>query len=84
MTVEEKLKSMLVERGLFEDQADHIMVRVQMDEANESMIGRWVEPADAYPETLYLVLWIAVKDAALVWIDEFCPQAWFRPMFEST
>ena len=81
MTVEEKLKSMLVECGMFENQADDVLVRVQADEAHEAMLGRWNEPADNYPEQLYLVLWMAVKDAALAWIDENCPRAWFRPMF---
>jgi len=71
-------------KGIFENQADDVLVRVQADEAHEAMLDRWGEPADNYPEQLYLVLWIAVKDVALAWIDENCPRAWFRPMFEST
>ena len=81
MTVEEKLKNMLVERGMFENQANAVMEAVKTDKGNEAMLGRWNEPANAYPETLYLVLWSSVKDAALAWIDENCPRAWFRPMF---
>ena len=75
MTVEEKIKNMLIEHGLFPNQADDILVRFQMNEANEAMLGRWGEPADAYPEQLYLVLWYSVKQTALAWIDEHCPKA---------
>lgn len=79
MTFEDKLKAMLVERGLFDDQADEILALVKADEANKAMRGRWQDNIEEYPPQMIVVLWISVKDAALKWIDEHCPQASFRP-----
>lgn len=82
MTVEEKLVDMLYNQGLFRPQAVEIVEHVKADKANESMAERWQDVADGYPDQIFAVLWISVKDHALQWIDENCPNAWFRPMFE--
>jgi len=81
MTFEDKLKEMLVECGLFEDQALAIMVIVKTDETNEPMLGRWGDDVEGYPQVILVLAWVAAKRAALKYIDANCPQAWFRPMF---
>ena len=68
MTVEEKLK-----RGMFEHQCDAVMEKVKADKANESMKGRWAEPTEAYPTSLYHILWIVVKNSAREYVEENCP-----------
>ena len=80
MTIEEKLKKMLFNCGMFEDQASQVIAKF-IAESDESMNGRWSEPADAYPDALFAALWINLKDTTLAWIDENIPQAWFRSTF---
>lgn len=81
MTIEEKLVDMLYNHGLFKHQAVEIIERVKADEVNKSMMGRWQDQMDGYPSQLLAGLWLSVEDHALQWIDENCPQAWYRPIF---
>jgi len=83
MTLEEKIKEMLFERGLFEDQAKEIFDMMREDKANESMQDRWRDDIAGYPEPLLAVLWMSAKLTAVQWIDDNCPQAWYRPLFAS-
>lgn len=83
MTIEEKLVEMLYESGLFKNQAVEIVERAKANVVNESMQNRWQDQAEGYPPQLLAVLWVSVKDHALEWIDENCPQAWFRPLFDN-
>ena len=41
----------------------------------------WDSPAEDYPDAFYAVGFLTVKRAAVQWIDENIPQAWFRAMF---
>ncbi len=83
MTVEEYFVDQLFQRGLFEDKAKQIVEAVKNDQVNESMQGRWDDHMDDYPEPLLVVLWLNVKDHALLWIEENVPNAWYKPLFES-
>lgn len=44
------------------------------------MLG-WDDTVDGYPPQLLAVLWLGVRRAAVDWIDENLPKAWYRPMF---
>jgi len=68
----------LVLNGMFADQARDIVDRCK---PIEYMDGRWNHSFIDYPDLIRTLLWIAVKPIALEYIDEKCPQAWFRPMF---
>jgi len=81
ITVEEKLKKDLFDRGMFESWCDVIMETVKAYDYNEPMQGRWQDDIDGYPPQLVIWLWLSVKQAALEYIDTNCPGAWFRPMF---
>ena len=81
MTIEEKIEKWLFNSGMFEDQAKAVMEMVKADKANEAMEGRWGDSAEGYPDVLFSVLLMSVRDAALEYIDANCPLAWFRPMF---
>lgn len=81
VTVRQRLENQLFGMGLFPNQATEVVERAMTDECNESMQGRWNEPAEAYPVQLYTVLWMLVMDHALAWIDENAPLAWYRPLF---
>ena len=81
MTFEERLNELLVEHGMWPGQAQAIVDRVKAAKRNESMEGRWDDQIEDYPPQMLAVLWMSVRTEALVYIDENCPQAWFRPMF---
>lgn len=49
MTLQEKMKSMLTERGMFDDMADEVLERVKAAPENEAMIGRWHDDIEGYP-----------------------------------
>jgi hypothetical protein len=79
MTIRQKFEQMLYERGLFAEQATAIMDKVVELPENEVMR----DPVDDYPPALVNVGWMSVKRAARDYIDETCPRAWFRPLFET-
>lgn len=80
-TIEDKLKEMLFNHGLFEDQTATVMEMMKADEVNEAMEGRWGENVEDYPPVLLSVLWLSMRDCALRYIDANCPKAWFRSLF---
>ena len=42
----------------------------------------WGRPSPEYPQVMYAVWFMTIKPIALKWIEENCPQAWFKGMFE--
>jgi hypothetical protein len=81
MTFEAKLRCDLSKRGLFPDQVDEVVKRVKAAPENEVMAYRWNDDTDGYPPAMLGILWFTTKRHALAYIDETCPQAWFRPLF---
>ena len=82
MTVKEKMRERLVECGMFDEEADEVLVRVREAKENEFMLADWNRQTDGYPDTFLVVLWVTVRKAALAWIDEHCPDARYRSMVE--
>lgn len=84
MTTRERLKKMLVDCGMFDDQADEVLKEAipKIESLTPNYRYTWDRPADEYPDAIYKVLWLLLRREALVWIDKNAPQAWFRPMFE--
>jgi len=82
MTVEEKIRKMLIQNGLSDDQTDEVIKLLKESDLTKSMANRWSDSIDSYPSMIITVLWISAKKIALEYIDETFPQAWFRPMFE--
>ena len=83
MNFEDTIKDRLISNGLMPDSAEEIMVAVKNNEANKSMTERWHESVSHYPNIVLTVVWVSAKKHALEWIDDNCPGAWFRPLFES-
>lgn len=82
MTIEEKLKEMLVGNGLFPSQAEEVMTRVKNDQIDDEMKKRWSDDISGYPTEFISALWLGTRRVTLTYIIESCPMAWFRPMFE--
>jgi hypothetical protein len=70
MTVREKLKSMLVNNSMFESQAEEVMkIAIPIiDAITPDYHTTWEYPSDVYPNTLYAVWFITVKEEALKWL----------------
>ena len=86
MTIDEKMLQMMVERGLIESQAKEIMQRVKTTTDIPGMPGRWADSTEAYgpqSENIVWLIWLFVRPVALGYIDEHCPEAWYRSMFEA-
>ena len=98
MTVQERLESLLEERGLQKKHAEKI-VKLSIPEINKQAREvngldedgnpinpykiTWERPDDEYDKSMY-VFWFAsiVKPEALKWVKKNTPEAWFKPMFE--
>jgi len=81
MTIAERMKTMLVDNGLFDSDAVKVMEQAKESEVLSCMNGRWDEDITGYQSSLLSVVWISVKSIALSHIDETCPGAWYRSMF---
>lgn len=80
-TLKQKLKTLMIQRGLVEPWAETVFGAVEADPANESMKGRWDDEADGYPIELLAGLWVSACTHAVEWMDANKPKAWFRHLF---
>ena len=83
MTVKEKLESMLVKNGMFENQTKEV-IKLAMPKLNELVDDfeiSFESNSNQYPDVLYGIWYTLIKPIALKWIDENKPMAWFREMF---
>ncbi|MFH1677785.1 MAG: hypothetical protein ABH888_03170 [Patescibacteria group bacterium] len=83
MTTKEKLRKMLTDRGMSDNQADEVLKEAipQIEGLTPGYKITWDRPASEYPDVVYNVLWLSLCDAAKKWIDANAPEAWYRPMF---
>ena len=74
---------MCVERGMFEEQAKEVVeLTIPKIDAQDDYKTTWDRPANEYPDSLYAVMFLYVKETAKKWIEQNIPQAWFKPMFD--
>jgi hypothetical protein len=84
MTTRQKFEEMLFNMGVFESQATQIMDLAipRFQELLPQYQVTWERPASKYPDAFYNAGFMSVvKGAALDWIDENLPNAWFRALF---
>jgi hypothetical protein len=83
MTVREKLESMLVANGMFENQAKEVidLSIPKLNELADDYTITFESPSNQYPDMIYNLWYITIKPIALKWIDDNKPMAWFREMF---
>jgi len=79
LTAREYLVNMLVQHALSPIHAEEIITTVLDTPTTDWKI--WDYPSDQQPPEFYAKWWLVAKQAALKWIDECIPDAWFRPMF---
>ena len=83
MTFEEFVKSNLESCGMFPNQCNIVFEIVKNAKENQSMADRWTDDISFYPEIMQNSILLSAKTQALIWVDENCPQAWFRPVLAS-
>lgn len=82
MTTKERLIEMCVSKGMFESQAKEVVeIAVKKIDNLDNYKTTWDRPASEYPDALYAVMFLTVKDVAIKWIDKNLPKAWFRELF---
>jgi len=83
MTVREKLESMLIANGMFENQAKEVIELSipKLNELADDYTITFESPSNQYPDMIYNLLYMTIKPIALKWIDDNKPMAWFREMF---
>lgn len=75
-------KQQLQQHGMFESQATEVMARIVSDpNFMGGTMDRWTDMIEDYPPLMPVMIFSAIKEVGLKFIDETCPKAWFRPMF---
>lgn len=84
MTTKDKIISILVRNGMFENQAEQVfnLAKSEIESMTPEYQITWDRPANEYGTSLYSVMMMVVNRIALKWIDSNIPSAWFRPMFD--
>ena len=82
MNFEQLLKKYLVDRGMFDSDADKVFDLYKNSPMSENMTGRWEDPASDYPPVMTNILVVGIRTVAREWLAENAPMAWFRPMFD--
>ena len=84
MTVAEKIVDNLVKMGLSDGEAKEVFVlaKPELDGTISNYNITWDRPHDEYSDVLYAIWMMSIKEIGLQWIEDNCPQAWFKPMFQ--
>jgi hypothetical protein len=83
-TLLDELKDYLHNKGMFENQVEDVVKLVIEDESMKEMKGRWNDTQEDYGSApMIKIIILSARPIALKYIDDNCPQAWFRPMFLS-
>ena len=85
-TVRGKLENMLSAMGMLDSQTKKVLdISIpKMNDIVEDYNISWNSCSSEYPEAIYTVLFMTVKVDAKEWIAEHNPEAWFRPLFDSS
>jgi len=83
MTFNEAMKNMMVENGMFPQQADSVLLLAKDHALLDTMKGRMDEQTDGYPPIMLPVVWVSMQAIALEWIEANLPNAWYKPMFQN-
>jgi uncharacterized iron-regulated protein len=83
MTVREKIEQILIDLGMFQQQAQKVMdiVVPQIDAISEDYQIEWDNDFDIYEDEMYEFLFSIVKPETLKWNGKHCPKAWFKENF---
>lgn len=81
MTLTEYMVKQLTDRGMWEKDAITILTIIKAEEETKDI--HWNDLMDqpaGYPIQLIAVLLMIIKQRALEWVDENCPEAFYREL----
>ena len=80
MTVREKIEDVLVKFGMFKQQAKKVMdiTITKINDISEEYLIQWDENCEIYKDDMYSFIFSFTKTEALKWIEENCPNVWFK------
>jgi hypothetical protein len=83
MNVRDKTEHILVDLGMFQQQAQKVMdiAIPKINTISEDYQIEWDNDCDIYEDEMYVFLFSIVKPVALEWIEEHVPKAWFKENF---
>jgi hypothetical protein len=82
MTFNEYVVKFCIDRGMWPDQAEKVLENMRQTQATIGFDDlRWQDHIEGYPSMLMIGFGLNIKTAALKFIDETMPQAFFRPLF---
>lgn len=81
MTLYQYAVDYLQQNGLFQSQAESVMIMATGDPAFECFAGRWNDDISGYPEALLAILRVSAGLLAVRWSDDNLPRAWWRTVF---
>jgi hypothetical protein len=87
MTIEEKVKDMLVEHGLWDNEAVIVVEKAKEAPNLVSMIeghDRWADDVSGYPTGLLATVFVSVKYIAIDWLKAEKPMHFALPMLEGS
>lgn len=79
-TVDQKCEKILTDLGMWPHEAKAVLELAKPDIEVGGYKMAWGRPASEYPVQLYAAIAMILKRIGLEYIDEHCPQAWYRPM----
>jgi hypothetical protein len=72
------------ENGMFPNEAAEVVeMTIKRIEKLRPSPPDWDGPANQYPPAFHKVLSFWFADTAVKWIDENCPDAFYRPIFDA-
>lgn len=81
-TIREYLSTYLFNNGMFENQCEEVLQLAEKhDIFKGTMDNRWNDKIDDYPPMAMTTLKISLNRVALEYIEDKCPEAWFKPLF---
>jgi hypothetical protein len=84
VTTKDNVKKMLTDNGMFDTDAEKILAIAipKIERLTPQYQITWDRPASEYPDVIYPILWMTIKDTAKEWIEKNQPLAWYRPLFD--
>lgn len=83
-TIRERLASYLYNHGLFENQAEEVVQRIEANDAHKALNEVLHKDWDDYPREFHAAAILALKAETVKWIDNFFPQHWARAFFDGS
>jgi len=81
MTFEQYIRKQLDEAALFPEDVEAVIKRIKDAPENKVMENLWHRDLEGYPATMQKLAEVTMKRHALLWIEETCPDAWFKVCF---